>query len=257
MQADPAALRLAQVGVRYPGRDTPAVTGVSFEVAAGGVTAIMGPSGAGKSSLLGAVNRLHDLVEGIRVEGRVEVGGMDVAAFDPNELRRQVGTILQRPLPFAGSIAHNVSFALRCHGVPRSEIADRVEEALTDAALWPEVRDRLSSEASALSGGQQQRLCLARALALRPRAVLLDEPCASLDPAATAKVEESLRKIAGQTTILLVTHNLAQARRLAQRVVALWPGVQGGRCVAEGPTAAIFADPPTPELRAWVSGAIG
>lgn len=247
-------IRVRGLTVRYG--DHVALAGVDLDVPAGVVQGLLGPSGSGKTTLLYALDRLHDLVPGTRVEGTVEVGGRSVAERHPDDLRREVGLILQRPVPFPMSIGENVAFPLRAHG--RTEVADRVEAALRRAALWDEVRDRLKAPASALSGGQQQRLCLARALALEPRVLLLDEPCASLDPRSTALVEETLRGVAGTTTLVLVTHNLAQARRLADRCACLWPRPDGGGAlVDEGPTARVFDAPATDDLRSWFAGAIG
>jgi phosphate transport system ATP-binding protein len=248
-------VRLQSVTVRYGSRI--AVGNVDLEVPAGRITAIVGPSGCGKTTLLYAINRLHELVPGAVVSGRITVGVVPTSEMQPDELRRSVGLILQRPVPFPMSIRENIAFPLRRHGTASSEIADRVQMALQEAALWPEVHDRLDSSPQTLSGGQQQRLCLARALALRPGVLLLDEPCASLDPAATARVEEALVALEGRTTLVLVTHNLAQARRLAARCACLWPDPAGGKLVDCGPTPRIFESPATDELRAWFSGAIG
>jgi phosphate transport system ATP-binding protein len=249
------AVRLQAVTVRYGPRT--AVSGVDLEVPAGRITAIVGPSGCGKTTLLYAINRLHDLVPGAAVSGRITVGGVLTSQMQVDELRRKVGLILQRPVPFPMSIRENIAFPLRRHGVPASELEDRVRTALQDAALWVEVQDRLDSSPQQLSGGQQQRLCLARALALQPGVLLLDEPCASLDPRATARVEEALAALEGRTTLVLVTHNLAQARRLASRCACLWPDPAGGKLVDEGPTPRVFEAPANDELKAWFSGEIG
>jgi phosphate transport system ATP-binding protein len=248
-------VRLQGVSVRYGA--SVAVGGVDLVVPAGRITAIVGPSGCGKTTLLYAINRLHELVAGASMTGRITVGGVPTSDMHPDDLRRQVGLILQRPVPFPMSIRQNIAFPLRRHGVPASEIEARVEAALRDAALWAEVHDRLESSPHQLSGGQQQRLCLARALALQPGVLLLDEPCSSLDPRATARVEEALASLEGRTTLVLVTHNLAQARRLASRCACLWPGPTGGTLADEGPTSRVFDAPATDELRAWFSGAIG
>jgi len=250
-----SALSLRGVTVEYAG--APAVSDVSFDVAPGSVTAIVGPSGSGKSSLLLAINRLHALDRKARVRGQVWLGPVDTATLDDYALRRRIGLIFQRPTPFPLSIAENVGFPLRAHGVPAREIGACVEAALRRAALWPEVKDRLASPARSLSGGQQQRLCIARALALDPEVLLLDEPCASLDPLATAQVEETLVGLAGTTTILLVTHNLGQAHRLAQEVACLWPGQRGGTLLDHGPARRVFEQPAAPTLEAWFTGRTG
>lgn len=248
-------IALRGVSVRYGQRT--AVHNVTMLAPAGDVTAIIGPSGVGKSSLLTTMNRINE-VSGGRVTGSVSVGGRDVASMDANDLRRDIGLILQRPTPFSVSIFENLAFPLRAHGTPREQIPARVEEALRRVALWEEVRGRLDAPATALSGGQQQRLCIARALALGPHALLCDEPCASLDPRSMAAVEHTLASLRGQMTLVLVTHNLAQARRLAQHVVALWPGEDGAGVVVDaGEVARVFSAPAHPELAAWVSGAIG
>lgn len=248
-------LGLIAIGLAYGGRA--ALRDVSFTVPCCGVTAVIGPSGAGKSSLLLAINRLYELIPGASASGTVTVNGIDQGGFGSDVLRRCIGTILQRPTPLPGSIRHNVAFPLRAHGTARSELAARVETALRDAALWTEVCDRLDADASTLSGGQQQRLCIARALALEPRVLLLDEPCAALDPAATEAVEATLRGISGKTTLLLVTHNLGQAVRLASRVAVLWPDQGGAKLAAEGPIREVLAEPGHDGVRDWLGGRIG
>jgi len=250
-----SALSLRGLGVEYAG--VPAVSDVSFDVASGSVTAVVGPSGSGKSSLLLAINRLHTLDRKARVRGEVWLGTTDTAAIDDYTLRRRIGLIFQRPTPFPLSISENVAFPLRAHGVPAREIGANVEAALRRAALWSEVKDRLAAPARTLSGGQQQRLCIARALALDPDVLLLDEPCASLDPLATALVEETLVGLSGTTTILLVTHNLGQAHRLAQEVVCLWPGQRGGALLDHGRAQRVFEQPASPTLEAWFAGRTG
>lgn len=248
-------LTLASVGVRYGG--VWAVRDVSFTVPAGGCTALVGPSGAGKSSLLLAVDRLHELDPGTEVVGTVQLDGVDVRTLDARALRRRVGLLFQQPACFPLSVRENIAFPLRAHGTPRAELDDRVRGALVQAALWDEVCDRLGAPALTLSGGQQQRLCLARALALEPSVLLLDEPCASLDPASTMRVEEALGGLSGRVTRLVVTHNLGQARRLAQDVVCLWPGDVGATVAQQGPVARVLDAPDHPALAAWVSGALG
>ena len=248
-------VELRGVSIRYGARV--AVRDVSLSAPAGRITALVGPSGSGKTSLLHAINRLHDLDGEVRVDGSIRVGGEDIAALDDYTLRTRVGLIFQRPTPFPMSIRENIRFALRGHGVPKAELAVRVEASLVRAALWDEVRDRLDAPASALSGGQQQRLCLARALAIEPRVLLLDEPCASLDPRSTALVEETLRALIGSTTLLLVTHNLAQARRLASHCACLWPSAEGGRVLDTGPIERVFSRPAEAVLRDYFAGLTG
>jgi phosphate transport system ATP-binding protein len=248
-------VELRGVSIRYGSRV--AVRDATLAAPLGAITALVGPSGSGKTSLLHAVNRLHDLDDDVRVEGSVRVSGEDIAGLDDYTLRTRAGLIFQRPTPLPMSIDENVRFALRGHGVPKAELAGRVERSLVRAALWDEVRDRLHAPAAALSGGQLQRLCLARALALEPTVLLLDEPCASLDPRSTALVEESLRALAGSTTLLLVTHNLAQARRLADHCACLWPSPEGGRILDAGPVDRVFSRPAHAVVRDYLEGLTG
>ncbi len=248
-------VRLRDVSVHYGA--VQAVDGASFDVPRGGITALVGPSGSGKSSLLLAVNRLHALDDRVRVTGSIAVLGQDVRDLDDYTLRRRVGLIFQRPVPFPMSIRENLRFPLTAHGYPRAEIDGRIEAALRKAALWEEVRDRLLSPATTLSGGQQQRLCLARALVLEPILLLLDEPCAALDPQSSALVEETLRGLAGDTTLLMVTHNLGQARRLASTAVCLWPGPRGGRVLDEGPMERVCEAPRASVLTEYFAGRVG
>ena len=249
------ALGFHAVCVSYPQRQV--VDQVTFDVPAGEITALVGPSGSGKSSLLFAVNRLHGLRGMAKVRGDITLGGASTRTLDDYALRRRVGLIFQQPTPFPLSISENIAFPLRAHGVPRAELSGRVEASLRKAALWDEVADRLNAPAQDLSGGQQQRLCLARALAMEPHVLLLDEPCASLDPLSTALVEEALSRLRDTTTTLLVTHNLAQARRLAKHVVCLWPGHRGGRVLDVGTTERVFGAPADPTLRAYFAGLTG
>jgi phosphate transport system ATP-binding protein len=247
-------LALRGLAVRYGA--TTVVGPVDLDVASGEILALLGPSGCGKTTLLSAIARLHELDDAGIVTGRVELGGVNVATVPVDTHRRQVGTLLQHPVLFPMSIWENVAFALRRHGCARSEVDDRVERALRAAALWDEVADRRHADPTTLSGGQQQRLCLARALALEPRVLLLDEPCSALDPGSTALVEQALVALT-QTTLVLVTHNLAQVRRIATQCACLWAGPGGGRLVDVGPTERVFAAPASPALAAWFSGAIG
>lgn len=248
-------LELERVTVRYG--TSIAVNEVSLAVGGGAIAALIGPSGSGKTSLLHAVNRMHELDRAVRVTGAIRLDGQDVHTMDTYTLRTRVGLIFQRPAPFPMSILENLQFPLRAHGIVRGELASRAERALRRAALWEEVRDRLNQSALSLSGGQQQRLCLARALALEPEVLLLDEPCAALDPRSTALVEETLRSLAGSTTMLLVTHNLAQAQRIADRVACLWPMGEGGQLLDEGPTSRVFGAPAHPTVRDYLEGRSG
>jgi len=227
-------IRLRGVTIAYGGR--PAVRGVDLHAPRGRITALVGPSGCGKSSVLAAVNRLLELVPGASVEGAVEVDGRDVRGEDPVALRRRVGLVLQRPEPFPLSIRRNVELGLREHVTrDRAELRRRAERALREVGLLDELAGRLDESALKLSGGQRQRLCLARALALEPEAVLLDEPCSALDVAAAAVVERQIAALRGRVTVVLVTHDLASAARLADEVVVFALRDGAGAVVAQGP----------------------
>ena len=233
---------------------------VSLGVPRGCITAIIGPSGCGKSSFLTSLNRLSDLVPRCRVTGRVTIGGVEV--LDPSTdviaLRRRVGMIFQRPSPFPLSIRRNLELPLKEHGVRgRQDLDAVVERALRGVGLWEEVRDRLEAPALELSGGQQQRLCLARALALEPEVVLLDEPCSALDPIASGVVEDLIASLRGRYTVVIVTHNLAQARRLADRVAFFWVRDGAGRLIEEGTAEQVLAAPRDELTAAYVRGVRG
>ncbi len=224
------------------------------------VTAIIGPSGCGKSSFLMALNRLLDLVPGARVSGRVLLDGEDILAREVNvtALRRRVGMIFQKPTPFPLSIERNLTLALEHHGLKdRTAHAAIVETSLRAVGLWPEVKDRLRSSGLALSGGQQQRLCIARAIALQPEVLLMDEPCSALDPRASAQIEELVRTLAKRFTVIIVTHNLQQARRVSDYAALFWSFDGRGELIEAGPTAVLFTDPRREETRAYVQGAVG
>ncbi|MFU7142916.1 phosphate ABC transporter ATP-binding protein [Pseudomonas aeruginosa] len=234
-----------------------ALLGASLDVAPGELMAVVGPSGCGKSSLLSAVNRLSDLVPEARVSGRVLIDGQDVLdhKVDVQRLRRQVGMVFQQPNPFPLSIAENVLFALREHGVrDKAELHGRMEQALHATGLWNEVCDRLDRPALGLSGGQQQRLCFARALALAPRVLLLDEPCSALDPIASATVEGLIDSLKGRYTLLMVTHNLTQARRLADHVAVCWVRDGCGCVLDSGPVCELFDGARDPLAHRYLNG---
>lgn len=251
---------LRAVGVSlYYGRKA-AFRDVSLAVPKGGITAIIGPSGCGKSSFLACCNRLSDLLPRCRVEGRVAIGETEVfdASTDVIALRRQVGMIFQKPNPFPLSIRRNLELPLKEHGVSdRGEIDAIIERVLTDVGLFDEVSDRLGASALELSGGQQQRLCLARALALEPEVVLLDEPCSALDPMSSGVVEDLIASLGGRYTVVIVTHNLAQARRIADRVAFFWVRDGAGRLIEEGEAARVFEQPRNQLTAAYVGGARG
>ncbi|RMG08550.1 MAG: phosphate ABC transporter ATP-binding protein [Planctomycetota bacterium] len=248
-----ADLATEDLSLRY--RDgTQAFAGVSLRLRAGTIVALVGPSGCGKSSLLSVFNRTSDLVPGCRVSGRARLGELDLLARDLDlpALRRRVGVLFQRPAPFPLSIRANVALALREHGF--DEIEGRCERALRQVGLWDEVAGRLDAPATSLSGGQQQRLCLARALALEPEVLLLDEPCSALDPYAAGVLEDLVASLRGRATVVLVTHELAQARRLADEVALFWVHGGAGRLVEQSETERFFAAPQRPLTAAYVAG---
>ena len=233
-----------------------ALRGVCLDIPAGCVTAFIGPSGCGKSTLLKTLNRMTDLVENCRVEGRVLLDGKNILGrlTDVNALRRRVGMVFQKPNPFPMSIYDNVAFGPRTHGVRRKEELDGlVERALTEAALWNEVRDRLRKSALGLSGGQQQRLCIARALAVHPEVLLMDEPTSALDPISTARIEELVQRLGQEYTVIMVTHHMQQARRISDRTVFFLLG----EVVEAGETERLFSSPRDPRTGDYINGRFG
>lgn len=229
---------------------------VSMTIPASGVTAFIGPSGCGKSTILRCLNRMNDVVPGFRLAGRVRLDGEDLNApgTDPVAIRRRVGMVFQRSNPFPSSIFDNVAYGLRLHQrLARAELELKVEEALHLAALWDEVKDRLDQAAGELSGGQQQRLCIARALAVEPEVLLFDEPASALDPASTRRVEELVLDLGRALTVVIVTHNLQQATRVADRTAFFLLG----RLIEIAPTIDLFANPQDPQTEAYVSGRFG
>jgi phosphate transport system ATP-binding protein len=246
------------VTIRYG--DKVAVNDVTLSFVPRTITAIIGPSGSGKTTLLGSFNRLTDLIPQCRVSGRVRVGGMDVfdGKTDVVDLRRRVGMIFQQPNLFPMTVWRNLELPLREHGLrDRRQIAEKIERTLVDVGLWGEVKDRLGKPALTLSGGQQQRLCLARALALDPEILLLDEPCSALDPVSTGVIEEMLIRLKDRCTLVVVTHNLAQARRISNRTAFLWTDGDGGRLIEQGETDALFESPRETLTGAFVRGRVG
>ena len=231
---------------------------VTFDVARHEVLALIGPSGCGKTTLLRSLNRLLELAPTARHEGAIRLDGEDVygPAMDANLLRRRVGMVFQQPNPFPMSIFENVAFALREQArrrPRRASLEEPVEEALRRAGLWDEVRDSLGRSALSLSGGQQQRLCIARSLAARPEVLLMDEPCSALDPRSTARIEELIRALRGDVTVVIVTHNMQQARRVSDQTGFFL----NGDMVERGPTEQLFANPAREETRDYVSGVFG
>jgi phosphate transport system ATP-binding protein len=242
--ADVAALSVKELGVSYANRAV--LKGVTIDIAAGHITALIGPSGCGKTSFLSCLNRMIDLVPGSTVSGRVLLHGEDLygEGVVPLMLRRRVGMVFQRPNPFPLSIRKNLEMPLREIGVrSRSELEGRVERALRDVGLWKEVAGQLNKSALALSGGQQQRLCIARAIALEPSTLLLDEPCSALDPISSGAVEDLIVQLRGRYTVVVVTHNLAQARRIADEVALFWVQDGCGALIESGNAHKVFTAP--------------
>ncbi len=234
-----------------------ALEGVSLAIPANQVTAFIGPSGCGKSTFLRTLNRMNDIIPGTRVEGTVAIDGDDIYApgTDVVELRRRVGMVFQKSNPFPKSIFENIAYGLRINGMAgsRSELDDRVESSLQAAALWDEVSDRLRESALALSGGQQQRLCIARALAVQPEVLLMDEPASALDPIATQRIEELVYQLKSEYTIVIVTHNMQQAARVSDRTAVFWLG----KLVEYDKTSQIFTAPSEKLTEDYVTGRFG
>lgn len=235
---------------------------ISLKVAQNQVTALIGPSGCGKSTLLRAINRMHDRTPGARGEGQLLIDGENVYGdLDPVKLRRRVGMVFQRPNPFAKSIYENVAYGLRVHGVSDKRVLDqKVEHALQRAALWDEVKDRIhKASGAALSGGQQQRLCIARAIAVDPEVILMDEPCSALDPIATHRVEDLIHELRHEYTIVIVTHSMQQAARVSDMTAFLLmdPKTRAGELVEFERTEKIFTTPSDRRTEDYISGRFG
>jgi phosphate transport system ATP-binding protein len=250
-QTRPDFIRVEDFSFHYGAKQ--AIFGIDMSIPENEVTALIGPSGCGKSTLLRNMNRMNDLIDGVRHEGDIRLDG--VSLYDPSveviSLRKRVGMVFQKYNPFAKSIYENVVFSLRVAGRNRkAELDETVERSLTDAALWDEVKDRLHDSAFGLSGGQQQRLCIARAIANRPEILLMDEPCAALDPLATLKIEELITKLKQQYTIVIVTHNMEQATRCSDRTAFLYMG----KLIEFGQTMQIFENPRMAETEAYITG---
>jgi phosphate transport system ATP-binding protein len=231
-----------------------ALHGVSLDMHEHRVTALIGPSGCGKSTFLRNLNRINDTIKNSRMEGQILLDNEDIHGVDVTNLRRRVGMVFQRPNPFPKSIFDNIAYGLKINGMAkRSEMRDRVERSLQRAALWSEVKDKLHDSAYALSGGQQQRLCIARALAVDPEVLLLDEPCSALDPIATAKIEELMFALKDQCTMVIVTHNMQQAARVADFTGFFLLG----RLVEYAKTDVIFRNPAKKETEDYITGRFG
>lgn len=240
----------------YYGR-THALHGINLEIPSNQIMAFIGPSGCGKSTLLRSINRMNDIIHGIRVEGDIKLDGEDIYApgTDVVSLRSRIGMVFQKSNPFPRSIFDNVAYGLKVNGLTRSraEMAQRVEESLTQAALWNEVKDRLKESAFSLSGGQQQRLCIARALAIRPEVVLMDEPASALDPIATQKIEELIVDLKELYTIVIVTHNMQQAARVSDRTAFFWLG----KLIEVSDTEKMFTNPTEKLTEDYITGRFG
>ncbi|MHA0317118.1 MULTISPECIES: phosphate ABC transporter ATP-binding protein PstB [Sphingomonas] len=243
------------VSVRYG--DTQAIDHVSIDVDSDNIVAFIGPSGCGKSTFLRTLNRMNDTVASARVTGQILLDGEDIYAPDMDvvQLRARVGMVFQKPNPFPKSIYENVAYGPRIHGLAtaRADLDDLVEESLLRAGLWDEVKDRLSDSGTALSGGQQQRLCIARAIAVEPEVILMDEPCSALDPIATARIEELIHELRGRYAIVIVTHNMQQAARVSQRTAFF----HLGQLVECGATSDIFTNPREERTRDYITGRYG
>ena len=241
-----------------------AVEGVSMTIPARSVTALIGPSGCGKSTFLRSLNRMHEVVPNARVEGKIVIDGQDLygADVDPVEVRRQVGMVFQRPNPFPTmSIFDNVLAGSRLNAkkMPKAQAEQTVEKSLRGANLWTEVKDRLHKPGSSLSGGQQQRLCIARASAVEPQVLLMDEPCSALDPISTSAIEDLIHDLKTEYTIVIVTHNMQQAARVSEDTAFFNLSAAGkpGRLVEMNPTRKIFSNPDEPATEAYISGRFG
>lgn len=236
-----------------------AVRDTHVPIQQGEITAFIGPSGCGKSTVLRCLNRMNDLIRGFRFEGRVHFRGQDIYGpkVDPVTIRRYIGMVFQQPNPFAMSIYKNITYGLRINGF-RGKKDEVVEKALRDAALWDEVKDKLKQSGLSLSGGQQQRLCIARAIAVEPEVLLMDEPCSALDPIATRKIEELMQELKKKYTIAIVTHNMQQAQRVADKTAFLYVDTtdegRTGYLVEHGDTRQIFEDPKEQYTKQYIRG---
>jgi phosphate transport system ATP-binding protein len=256
-----AAASLEAVGVSAWFGDNKVLGSVSLDMPARQVTALIGPSGCGKSTFIRILNRMHELVPGAALAGKVLLNDVDIygGAQRPIETRRKIGMVFQKPNPFpAMSVYHNVLSGLRLSGTKVEEARTIVQDSLTRAGLWKEVRNRLGDPGGSLSGGQQQRLCIARSLAVRPQVLLMDEPCSALDPASTRRIEETIAEIVEDVTIVIVTHNMQQAQRVSDQCAFFMvdEGSPGG-IVEVGPTAKIFSSPDDQRTTDYVNGRFG
>lgn len=236
--------------------ESQALYDVTFGIPKSQVTALIGPSGCGKSTLIRCMNRMNDLIDGLRIEGTIRIDGEDIHApsVDVIELRRRVGMVFQKWNPFPKSIYENVIYGLRIAGIKNRAVLDEaVEKSLKRAAIWDEVKDRLDQSAMGLSGGQMQRLCIARAIAVNPEIILMDEPCSALDPRSTARIEELIRELRADYTIIIVTHNMQQAARISDYTAYMYLG----KLVEYGPTKRIFTVPMKKDTEDYITGRFG
>ncbi|MEW6278339.1 MAG: phosphate ABC transporter ATP-binding protein PstB [Candidatus Eremiobacterota bacterium] len=248
--------KIGTLGLKAWFGDSQALKGITMDVEPQRVTAVIGPSGCGKSTFIRCLNRMHEVVEGSRVEGQVFLDEQDVyaAGVDPVRIRRRVGMVFQKPNPFPTmSIRENVLAGLRLNGIRPGNPAELLEKALRRAALWDEVKNVLERPGTGLSGGQQQRLCIARALALEPEVLLMDEPCSALDPIATARIEELIRELGQHVTLVIVTHNMQQAARVAHSTAFFYLG----ELVEHAPTEVLFTNPSDPRTEDYITGRFG
>ena len=235
---------------------TKALKDINIEIPEKSITALIGPSGCGKSTFLKTINRMNDLVPGVRIEGNVEYGGQNIfaPAVNVNELRKEIGMVFQKPNPFPMSIYDNIAYGPRTHGIKnRAKLDEIVEKSLRGAAIWDEVKDRLRKNALGLSGGQQQRLCIARALAVEPEVLLMDEPTSALDPISTSKIEELAMQLKEQYTIVIVTHNMQQAVRISDRTAFFLLG----ELVECDDTERLFSQPQDKRTEDYITGRFG
>ena len=255
--ATPGTIKMIARDVNVYYGETHAIKNVSIDIGQEHVTAFIGPSGCGKSTFLRTLNRMNDTIDNARFEGRIELDGEDIYAPDMDvvQLRARVGMVFQKPNPFPKSIFENVAYGPRIHGLAagKAELDQIVERSLRRAGLWEEVKDRLQDSGTALSGGQQQRLCIARAIAVDPEVILMDEPCSALDPIATAKIEELIHDLRGRYAIVIVTHNMQQAARVSQKTAFFHLGT----LVEYGDTSDIFTNPRETRTKDYITGRYG
>jgi phosphate transport system ATP-binding protein len=249
-------VKISAQRVNFYYSDFHALQDITFDMHQHQATALIGPSGCGKSTFLRCINRMNDLIDGTRVEGALTLDGRDINADDQDVvvLRRRIGMVFQKPNPFPKSIYENVAYGLRVNGVKDREYIDaRVEESLKLAALWAEVKDRLDQSGLSLSGGQQQRLCIARAMAVEPEVLLMDEPASALDPIATQKIEELIHDLKSKFTIVIVTHSMQQAARVSDRTAFFYMG----KLIEVGPTDKLFTRPEKKQTEDYITGRFG